>query len=179
MRHKNASNLGDHVSIRALGAADTEAFKALRLLAIADSPAAVWPTAAEEAQRTDQETRAKIEPSATQVVFGAFSGLELIGMAGLRREPLIQVAHKAMVWGVFVLPTARAGGVARRLLARIRTHAAEIGVIQIHLSVNAENTPAKNLYTALGFETFGVEPRALRIGARFYDEEQMCLRLDA
>jgi hypothetical protein len=30
----------------------------------------------------------------------------------------------------------------------------------------------------LGFASFGVEPRAMRVGDRFYDEEHMVLRLD-
>jgi hypothetical protein len=34
------------------------------------------------------------------------------------------------------------------------------------------------LYRSLGFESFGVEPRAMRVGDRFYDEEHMVLRLD-
>ncbi|WP_419183232.1 hypothetical protein [Ralstonia solanacearum] len=35
------------------------------------------------------------------------------------------------------------------------------------------------LYRGVGFEAFGVEPRALCVGGRFYDEAHMVLRLDA
>ncbi len=34
------------------------------------------------------------------------------------------------------------------------------------------------LFRACGFEPFGVEPRALRVGGRYVDEEQMVLFLD-
>jgi hypothetical protein len=34
------------------------------------------------------------------------------------------------------------------------------------------------LYQLLGFEVYGLEPRAIRIGNRFYDEQRMVLRLD-
>lgn len=54
------------------------------------------------------------------------------------------------------------------------THASrDWGVEQINLCVNTENEPAKALYASLGFETFGVERRAMRVGDRFYDEQHM------
>lgn len=174
---ENQNMANDDLDIRALTAKDVEAYKALRLVAISDSPTAVWPTADEEAQRTFKEIAARIEQTATQIVFGAFSGARLVGIAGLRRELLTQVAHKATLWGVFVQPQFRKGGVARKLFARIQAHAREIGVLQIHLCVNAENARAKQLYQSMGFQAYGLEPRAMRVGGRFYDEERMCLRL--
>jgi ribosomal protein S18 acetylase RimI-like enzyme len=39
------------------------------------------------------------------------------------------------------------------------------------------NEPALRLYRALGFATYGREPRALKIGATYYDEDLMVLRL--
>jgi len=60
----------------------------------------------------------------------------------------------------------------------VRGHAREQGVLQIQLCVNADNVRARNLYLSLGFAAFGREPRALRVGDRFFDEEHMVLRLD-
>jgi RimJ/RimL family protein N-acetyltransferase len=45
------------------------------------------------------------------------------------------------------------------------------------LAVNATNIPARNLYLAMGFEPFGREPRALKIGDRYFDEDYMALFL--
>lgn len=168
----------ESVLVRALTVDDAVAFRALRLQAISGSPTAVWPTAEEESARTEAEIAGRIVQSATQVVFGAFSGDSLVGIAGLRREALVQVAHKATLWGVFVHPRCRHQGLARTLFAYARTHAVETGVLQIHLCVNAENTSAKSLYGSLGFVTFGVEPRAMQVGKQFYDEVHMVLRLD-
>jgi RimJ/RimL family protein N-acetyltransferase len=39
------------------------------------------------------------------------------------------------------------------------------------------NAPARALYRAAGFEVFGVERRALRVGDRYFDEEHMVLHL--
>lgn len=50
---------------------------------------------------------------------------------------------------------------------------------QILLSVNAENPQAGALYRAMGFTVYGREPRAMRVGKRFYDEDLMVLQLAA
>ena len=164
--------------IRPLGAPDVPAFRQIRLEAISDSPSAVWPTYEEEASRTPKEIEARILRTDTQVVFGAFIDSALVGIAGLRREPLGQVRHKAVLWGVFVSQNWRRVGLARKLFTRVESFAREEGVLQIHLCVNAENVRAGNLYRSLGFESFGVEPRAMRVGDRFFDEEHMVLRLN-
>lgn len=166
------------LEIRPLAAPDVAAFRQIRLQAILDSPSAVWPTYEEEARRTDKEIQARIQRTDTQVVFGAFIGKGLVGIAGLRREPLEQVAHKALLWGVFVSPDWRREGLARKIFARVQSFAREEGVLQIQLCVNAENVRARNLYRSLGFKSFGVEPRAMRVGDRYFDEEHMVLRLD-
>jgi hypothetical protein len=51
------------------------------------------------------------------------------------------------------------------------------GLEQVLLSVAATQTAAFRLYCALGFELFGSEPRALKIGDRFIDEQYLVLRL--
>jgi ribosomal protein S18 acetylase RimI-like enzyme len=92
----------------------------------------------------------------------------------VRREALVKVSHKAFIWGVFVDPAHRGKGIAQDLLNAAAGHAAqEWGCVQLTLCVNAENVAAKNLYTSLGFVVFGVEPRAIRVDGRFYDEEYM------
>lgn len=166
------------LEIRPLAAPDVAAFRQIRLQAISDSPSAVWPTYEEEVRRSVKEIEARILRTDTQVVFGAFIDNELVGIAGLRREPLDQVRHKAVLWGVFVSPDLRREGLARKLFARVQSFAREEGVLQIQLCVNAENVRARNLYRSLGFESFGVEPRAMRVGDRYFDEEHMVLRLD-
>ena len=51
------------------------------------------------------------------------------------------------------------------------------GLEQVNLTVSARQVAAKTLYRSLGFETFGVEPAALKIGDQYFDEEYMALRL--
>jgi GNAT superfamily N-acetyltransferase len=111
------------LEIRSLAAPDATAFRALRLQAISDSPSAVWPTHDEEAGRTVKEIEARIQRTDTQVVFGAFIDAKLVGIAGLRREPLNQVKHKAVLWGVFISPDRRREGLARKLFSSVLTFA--------------------------------------------------------
>jgi RimJ/RimL family protein N-acetyltransferase len=164
--------------IRALGAGDAAAFQALRVRAAAGEPAAVWPTAHEEQSLALDEVRVRISGTEGVIVFGVFRDGDLAAIAGLRRERLAKVAHKATVWGVFVAPEHRRAGLARDLIGTVIAHARETGVMQLHLAVNTENSAARKLYLSFGFAPFGVEPRALRVGDRFYDEELMALPLD-
>ena len=166
------------LEIRPLASPDATAFKQIRLQAISNSPSAVWPTYEEEARRTDTETEARIQRTDTQIVFGAFIDSKLVGIAGLRREPLDQVKHKAVLWGLFISPERRREGLARKLFSSVLSFARDEGVLQIQLCVNTENDRARSLYLSLGFKPFGVEPRAMRIGNRYFDEEHMVLRLD-
>ena len=46
-------------------------------------------------------------------------------------------------------------------------------VEQLNLSVVSSNEPAKKLYLSLGFEAFGFEKKALKIGKNFLDEDHM------
>lgn len=169
----------DAIMIRPLGEDDAPAFKALRLKAIQDSPSAVQPTYEEEATRTLDDMRSRVRATEYEIVFGAFRGDALVGVTGLRRHVPVQAAHKAVLWGVFVDPAHRRGGVARRLLDAAIGHARSSRVLQIQLCVNTENPRAQALYRGAGFKEFGVEPRALRVGGRFYDEAHMVLWLDA
>jgi ribosomal protein S18 acetylase RimI-like enzyme len=162
------------LATRALTAADAGKFKAIRMLAAETSPAAIWPTYEEEARKPVEAVAARIAPTDTLTVYGAFDSGALVGIAGVRREPLAKIAHKATIWGVFVDPGYRRQGVAQDLLRATTEHAVrEWHSAQLVLCVNAENTAAKALYVSLGFSTFGVEPRALFVDGRFYDEEHM------
>lgn len=164
--------------ISSLNRENCAAYKALRLKAIANTPFALWPTYEEEAALTQAQVRERIEPGPNQIVFGAFTGGRLVGIAGLKRQTLEQISHRATVWGVAVDPEYRKQGIAKRLLQRLIKHASDQGILQIQLAVAVENPAAQALYRSLGFKSFGVEPRAMRVGDRFYDEEHMVLRLD-
>lgn len=169
------ANLNRMITVRLLGANDAERFKSLRILAAKNFPKSVWPTPEEEMARSIAQTADRIRETPTQAVFGAFDGAMLAGITGIRRESLQKISHKAMVWGVFVHPSYRGQGVAQALLAAATAHASDKWhSVQLMLCVNAENEVAKRLYASQGFQTFGLEPRAMQVNGVFYAEEHMC-----
>ena len=77
---------------------------------------------------------------------------------------------------VYVTPGARGAGIAYKMMRALLERASMIeGMEQVLLSVAATQEPAIRLYRSLGFQSFGREPRALRIGDRYIDEEYMVL----
>jgi ribosomal protein S18 acetylase RimI-like enzyme len=167
------------IEFRLLDLADAAAFKTLRLAAIDNAPTAVWPTREEEAAASLDACAARIRTTPNQAVVGVWIDGVLAGITGVRREPFVQVSHQALIWGVFVDAARRGQGFARRLVdAAIEHAAANWGVVQIKLCVNTENVAAKTLYESLGFVTFGIEARSMRVAGRFYDEAHMVKKLD-
>ncbi|MGK5003761.1 N-acetyltransferase family protein [Janthinobacterium sp. LB2P70] len=166
------------IVIRLLTPADTTAFCALRLRAILDSPSSFSSSREDELARTPEEHAQRIAGGAFRRGFGAFDGECLVGFAGLQRETMRQLSHKALLWGVFVDAPQRGKGVARRLVnACIEQAERDPAIMQVHLSVNAENNAALGLYESLGFIAYGTEPRSMRVGELFYDEHHLALLL--
>mgnify|MGYP000747379776 CR=1 FL=1 len=52
---------------------------------------------------------------------------------------------------LYVLPEYQRQGIGRELVARAEAHARELGACKIELKVLAQNTPAQEFYTALGY----------------------------
>lgn len=91
---------------------------------------------------------------------------------------MIKLAHKAMIWGMYVSPKARCKGVGRELLMEAVTLARSVpAILQVNLCVNAANEPARRLYDSMGFKAFGHETGAMLIDGELHDEIHMCLQL--
>lgn len=113
-------------------------------------------------------------------VLGAFAADgALLGAAGFTRESRIKQRHKGMVIGMYVVPIARGTGLGKLLLHALIDEAQQIdGLEQLWLTVTHSNETARNLYLRAGFVSFGVEPRAIRVGENYFDKEFMWLRLN-
>ena len=51
------------------------------------------------------------------------------------------------------------------------------GLEQLLLTVILPNDAARRLYHAVGFVTFGIDERGLKLGDQYWDEEQMVFHL--
>jgi len=160
--------------IRRLTPSDAEAFRALRLEALAAHPEAFAASFEQESARPLAWFVDRLESSA---VFGAFLNDVLVGIMGLQVPEAPKLRHKGVLWTVYVRPASRRSGLAFALLQHLLDHAATV-VEEIRLQVAEANAPAVSLYRKAGFETYGREPRALRIDGRYVDDVLMALRLD-
>ena len=162
------------MELRVLESGDVEAFTALRLAALRECPTAFSSSYEEECDIPLARRAERMAPDRDNAIFGAFDGHTLVGTVGLHRERGRKLAHKAVIWGVYVTPPFRRRGVGRLLLERVLAHATSMpGLLQVTLGVNTENTAAIALYESLGFETFGLERGFLLVDGVLYDERHM------
>ena len=162
------------MQLRTLDPSDASAFHELRLAALQESPSAFASSFEEECDTPHAAIAERLAPRPDRCIIGAFEDDRLIGMVGLRREEKKKIAHRAILWGVYVAPGARKRGVGRMLMARALEQAETMpGLRHVTLGVNAASAPAMALYKAMGFRPFGVERAFLMVNGVFYDEVLM------
>jgi ribosomal protein S18 acetylase RimI-like enzyme len=153
-------------AVRRLRPDEAEAFRAIRLEALATNPEAFETTLEKQAAEPLSRFADSLKSAA---VFGAFRESELVGMAGFFVHQGERTRHKGMLWGMYVRPAARGAGLGRSLLRAIVEHARQ-HVGQLQLSVVSDNEAACRLYRSEGFSAYGLERRALKHGEQYLDE---------
>ncbi|MBZ6076171.1 GNAT family N-acetyltransferase [Microvirga puerhi] len=156
--------------LRDLMPADADAYRELRLEALASAPAAFGSSYEEEIRLSLDEFRARIPDTGPNRIFAAFSRDRLVGMAGFVVQDRLKARHKGILWGVYVRPEARGRGLGDALVRQVVDHAAR-HVVVIEAAVGLFNESARRTYHKLGFKPYGIERKAIRIDDIFYDEE--------
>jgi RimJ/RimL family protein N-acetyltransferase len=169
------------MELRILTEADIVIYRAIRLRMSREEPEAFGSSYEEFLARPLELVAARIRPVGAEpesYTLGAFDGGQLIGTMGFMREDGLKTRHKAMIWGVYVAPEARGRGISTALLLYVLAHARTLpGLEQVHLTVTLTNEVARRLYLAHGFEAYGREPHAHKLGTRYLDEDLMVLPL--
>lgn len=121
----------------------------------------------------------RLAADGAEAVYGGFAGGALVGVAGLGREPRTKNRHKAVVFGMYVAPEQAGRGTGAALLRHVIDEARrQSGLEQLVLTVTETNATAVRLYEKLGFRSFGVEPRAIRVDGAYFGKIHMILFLD-
>ncbi|HSP22452.1 MAG TPA: GNAT family N-acetyltransferase [Planococcus sp. (in: firmicutes)] len=161
------------MEIRKLSAADAENYRELRLEALAND-ADAFGASLEDAQKAPLPKTADRLASADAMTFGAFVNGQLVGNVTLSRDTGTKLLHRASVYAVYVTRSARGQGIAHRLMQELIEAAyATEEIEQLYLAVSSGNIAALKLYENLGFEKYGIDVRAMKIGGRYIDEELM------
>jgi GNAT superfamily N-acetyltransferase len=154
--------------IRRLQAADAAAYREIRLEGLERHPEAFGSTYEAEAALLPEEFVRRVTEVPT---FAAERDGRLLGLVGLARESGVKRRHRGTLIRMYVRPEARGTGAADALVEAVLDHARAEGLDAVLLAVITEAEPARRLYERHGFKVYGVEPGALRIGDRAYDDE--------
>ncbi|WP_047979793.1 GNAT family N-acetyltransferase [Ornithinibacillus contaminans] len=165
--------------IRLLEPKDAIQYFLLRKEALTENPEA-FATTYEELMTgaNPEEAYKKSIESGESYTFGAFEEEKLVGVVTMVPENKEKLKHKATIVGMYVTPTKRGNGIGKALMEAAISKAKELGdVVKLNLTVVSINDEAKALYTKIGFETYGLEEKALKMKNVYFDEEYMTLFL--
>jgi RimJ/RimL family protein N-acetyltransferase len=129
---------------------------------------------------TVDQTRTRLRGNSPDgdFIVGAFADGKLIAIAGFSRRPEAKRNHNGVLWGFYVTAHWRGKGIGKALLQElVRVAHAQPGLERITLTVNTGQSAAKRLYSSFGFQVFGHETRALKVGGAYVDEDHMALQL--
>jgi len=159
--------------LKKLTARDAEAYQQLRLEGLFNHPCEFGASFEEEANLSLKEVGERLNKSS---IYGAFLEDRLFAIAGYRRFNGLKKQHKGQLYGVYVGKSGRRRGLGEAVVHHV-IEKARTDVEQLTATVASLNLPAKSLYEKLGFIAFGHEPRAHKVGDRYFDQDHMMLML--
>ena len=163
-------------TLRKVRTNEAQKFFAMRILALQKDPEAFVATLEEEQAMTTSEVEKYLIKN---YVLGAFTQEdELIGTLVYMEQERQKFQHIGILGGMFVHPTHRGRGLARKLLGEMLQKLRKLDhLYSLQLKVITENVPAIRLYESAGFAVWATEKNALLHEGKFVDQHHMALSL--
>ncbi len=151
--------------------ADLHRYREVRLEGARSDPLGFRFTEADDAAIDERLWAARLD---RDFVVAAEDDGSILGVGGFSQLVGEKVAHKGLIWGMYVRRASRGTGAAdmimRALIAHARGH-----VRQLQLTVMADNARARAFYERHGFVHYATEPESVRQGSVLCDEALMWL----
>jgi ribosomal protein S18 acetylase RimI-like enzyme len=165
--------------IRHLEPFDAELYQQIRFRSLQENPEAFLTTYEIQKAKPIETIQDNLQRSDLKFTLGCFSEFgELAGIVTFVRESNPKIAHKANIYAMYVSPEFRGKRIGYSLLTELIQEARQCaGLEQINLTVVSSNLAAKKLYEAMGFTSYGIEPRATKLKGTYYDDDLMVLKL--
>ena len=157
------------VVIRRLSKVDVEDYRAIRLEGLERHPDAFGASFSSEASEGVEYFSDRLQ---RDVIFGGVDETGLLGIICYYAFQQEKLRHKGVLYGMYVREEAQGTGLAGKLVQQVLSYACG-EVESIQLTVVNSNKRALRFYERCGFETYGVEPKALKIGNNYLDEALM------
>lgn len=136
------------ITVRELAADEWEIFKTLRLRALQEDPEAFVASYEEESQHTDEVWQERMS-QATRI--GAKQGSDWVALASVGDEDTRDDDDLGEVYGIWVTPSLRGEGVARRLMEHAEQVGRNAGYSHLAYWVNTDNGRAVAFASSIGY----------------------------
>ena len=163
------------IETRPIRVGEAKAFRELWLKGLAQQPDAFLLTLEEGECITEAQVA---DGGSKRTHWGAFEDGQLLALAVIRRGWCARLRHTADIGPLYTDPNHQRRGLARTLMGALIAEAGTLGLLQLELTVEANNHAARALYDGLGFVEFGLRPRSVIIDGEPRDDALMLLRLD-